>query len=108
MSVEERLVVAVKPFVPTCVHGVYTGEANTYCTYNFLETPDNFGDDAPEVFRCSGQLHLFLPLETNPRTLKRHLWQALLDADLGAASIEDASDETNIHLVFEFEALEEV
>lgn len=106
MSIEERLIAAVTPVVPVCVHGVYTGTEEVYCTFNLSQTPDSFGDDEPEVLRCSGMLHLYMPATGDPRTLRRQLRRALLEADLGAAIVEDASDADNVHLVFEFEALD--
>lgn len=105
MTIEDRLTAAVTPVVATCVHGVYTGTAEIYCTYNFFSTPDCFGDDEPEAYLHAGQLHLFMPVNSDPRALKKQLLRALLDADLGPATVEDASDEDNIHLVFEFEAV---
>lgn len=105
MSMEERLMAAVTPMVATCVPGVYTGTEEIYCTYNFFSRPDSFGDDEPEAYLHAGQLHLFMPVNSDPRTLRKQLLRALLDADLGAATVEDASDEDNIHLVFEFEAI---
>ncbi|MBQ7778386.1 MAG: hypothetical protein IJ396_07755 [Oscillibacter sp.] len=106
MSIEERLKAAVEPIVPVCVHGVYTGTEPVYCTFNFTEMPDSFGDNAPEAIRCSGMLHLYMPVTSDPRGLKRDLRRTLLAAELGAATVEDASDKDNIHLVFEFEALD--
>lgn len=108
MSVEERLVAAVTPVVAVCVPGVYTGDEPIHCTYNFTLRPDSYGDDVPETFIGSGMLHLFTPRTTDPRQLRRQLWQALFDADLGPGDIEDASDETGNHLVIAFEALGEV
>lgn len=105
MTIEDRLTAAVTPVVPVCVHGVYTGTEAVYCTFNISETPENFGDDTPEATLCSVQLHLLMPVTSDPRELKKKLLRALLDADLGAATVEDASDKDNIHLVFEFEAL---
>ena len=92
MSIEERLIAAVTPVVPVCVHGVYTGTEEVYCTFNLSQTPDSFGDDEPDT--------------GDPRALRRQLRRALLEAELGAAIVEDASDADNVHLVFEFEALD--
>ena len=106
MSIEERLIAAVTPVVPVCVHGVYTGTEEVYCTFNLSQTPDSFGDDEPEVLRCSGMLHLYVPATGDPRTLRRQLRRALQAAELWVTAVEDASDQDNIHLVFEFEALD--
>ena len=106
MSIEERLIAAVTPIVPVCVHGVYTGTADVYCTFNLSQTPDSFGDNEPEVLRCSGMLHLYMPVTGDPRTPRRQLRWALRRAELWVTAVEDASDEDCVHLVFEFEALD--
>lgn len=105
MTINEQIKAAVEPIVPVCVPDPYTGEADEYCTFNYTEIPDEFGDDMPELIRYAVQLHYFCPLGYNCFETRRDLRRALLAADFTAPEITPAGDETSQHYVFEFEAL---
>ena len=102
-SVYARLVEAVLPVVPVCVPAVYGGEAESYCTYNATELPDNFGDNAPHAVRHLLQLHYFCPILGNPLPAIRQLQAAVLNAGFTYPALEDASDLDGRHYVLEFE-----
>lgn len=103
MSFEDRLENAVTPIVPVCVHGIYTGTSETYCTYDFSESGTLFGDDQPQCVAYSASLHLILPLRSDPRSIKRNLRRALMQAGFLVGMITDASDEDTLHYVFDLE-----
>ena len=103
MSVGEKICSAVRPIVHEIMAGSYTGDADSYCTYNMSEQPMAFGDDTPWVIRYLIQLHWYAPLGINPTATKRALRAAILGAGFTAPVVEDASDLDGIHLVFEFE-----
>lgn len=115
MSVNSRIIAAVTPLVPVCVPEPYTPSeeesAREYCTFQYLEQPDSFGDDGPEVMRCTIQLHYFAPLRptsgsNNTLDKRRALRRALAAAGFTHPGVVDASDLDGQHFVFEFEALD--
>lgn len=91
--------------MPVCESGVYTGDADTYCTYNATELPDSFGDNSPHAVRYLMQLHYFCLLRQNPLPTVRLLQRAVADADFTYPSVEDASDLDGRHYVLEFEGV---
>lgn len=114
MTINERIISAVKPVVLTCVPGFYTPDAGeqaatVYCTFNYTETPDSFGDGAPEAMRYLCQIHLFAPWRTaagesnNTRPTRQALRQALFAAGFTFPTVTDASDADYQHYVFECE-----
>lgn len=113
MSINERIIAAVTPIVPTCVPGVYVpgvGQENAvYCTFNYSENPDSFGDDAPEAMRYLCQLHFYAPqrsadgMSNNTLATRKALRRAIFAAGFTYPSAEDASDEEYQHYVLEFQ-----
>lgn len=79
----------------------------TYVVYNIVgETPDNFGDDAPENVVVDLQVHLYLPANENFFDLKNKLCKALFQQGFTYPSIplnEVEENGTVRHIVFEFE-----
>lgn len=114
MTLGERIEEAVTPIVPICVPKQYGGESMEYCTYNYTETPDQFGDDAPEIVRCSVQVHWLFPWTPGVSEAaevlakKKQLRRALAEAMDTWPTVTPAGDNEWEHYVFEFEALEEV
>lgn len=108
MAIDERIKAAVTPVVPECMADEYTGAAEEYCTFNFDELPMAHGNNRPHAVRYLIQVHYFLPKGRRPFLKKRELARALLAADFTFPTIENASDETGQHYVFECEAVERV
>ena len=113
MAVDERIVAAVTPIVAVCEPDEYTpesGEAvsDEYCTYNFTEIPEGFGNNGPRTVRCLVQVHWFLPRGRRPRDTKLALCRALCAAGFTYPRVENVSDSTGQHYVFECEVLGEV
>lgn len=78
----------------------------TYVVYNIVgETPDNFGDDAPENVVVDLQAHLYLPANQNFFDLKNKLCKALFQQCFTYPSIplNEVEDGKVRHIVFEFE-----
>lgn len=103
MSMNSIIRGAVAPVVPTCVPDLYGGKETTYCTFQYTEFPRNFGDDAPQETLYLVQVHLFAARGENTLKTRKLLRQALLAAGFTAPEIENASDETSQHYVFECE-----
>ena len=70
MSIDDKLRSAIKPLVAEIAPDLYLGNAEEYCTYNYTEAPDGFGDNAAHVTRFLVQLHWFLPLMRRPHPIK--------------------------------------
>lgn len=115
MSVNSRIIEAVRPVLSVCVPEPYTptGEdaEREYCTFQYSEVPDSFGDDGPEVVRCLIQLHYYAPLQltsgsNNTLAKRKALRMSLFRAGFTYPSVVDASDLDGQHFVFEFEDLD--
>ena len=107
MPIDERIQAAVKPIVAECVPGIYTGEADEYCTFTCTEIPAGFGDNRPHCLRSLCQVHWFLPLKRRPYAKKKRLRNALAAVPgFTAPTVTPAADDIGQHYVFEFEALE--
>jgi hypothetical protein len=104
---DSKIVTAVEPLVPVCVPGIYTGEAEEYCTFNYSEIPVGFGDNRPHAMRYLVQLHWFLPLKQRPHPKKKALRRALMSVrGFTTPTITDATDGDGQHYVYEFEAVD--
>lgn len=103
MAIDERIRAAVLPVVPVCAANVDPGSAEEYCTFNYDEIPDGFGDNAPTHIRYLCQLHYFIPNGRRPTATKKALCRALLKAGFTYPSVVNASDGDGQHYVFEFE-----
>ena len=107
MSPDGKLRAAGTPLGAERAPDLYTGDGEEYCTYNYTEVPDGFGDNRPHATRYLVQLHWFLPLKRRPHPKKKKLKQALAAVrGCTAPTVTNASDETGQHYVFEFEAVE--
>lgn len=113
MSINARIIEAVTPVVSVCVPEPYdpnSGEAaSEYCTFEYTEMPDSFGDDGPEVIRYLIRMNYFAPLSTvngasnNTMARRKALRQAIHDAGFTYPSVENATDDEYQHFVYEFE-----
>lgn len=106
MTLNETIISIIKPIAGICVANQYTGDAETYCTFNFSEYPELVGDNTANGCRAMVLLHLFAHRTSNPLALKRRIKRALMAEDaFSLPSVVDASDELSIHFVFEFTAI---
>lgn len=107
MSIDDRLRAAIEPLVAEIVPDLYQGDSKEYCTYNYTEVPDGYGDNLPHATRYLVQLHWFLPLKRRPQPKKKKLKQALAAVrGFTAPTVTNASDEIGQHYVFELVAVE--
>ena len=106
MTVNEALRAAVLPIVSICEPDSYHGDSNEYCTFDYTEVPDSFGDDMPQAIRYLVSLHWYLPAGVNPIAKKKKIRKALLAADFSAPTIANASDDDGQHYVFACEYLD--
>lgn len=103
---KDRIQDAVTPVVGELAPGVYTGDAEEYCTWNATEVPQAFGDGRPHRIKHLVQVHWFLPLKRRPYAKKKALRRALMETPgFTAPTVTPATDGDGQHYVFEFEAL---
>ncbi len=111
MTLNEKIIAVVTPIVPVCVPDLLVAEAGEtppeeYCTFDFPLYADALGDDAAHLQRALVQVHYLAPLRANTVAARRALWLALAAVDeFTAPDIENATDQTGQHYVFEFEAI---
>lgn len=103
MSLNTIIRSAITPIVPECVPDQYSGTGAEYCTFDYSELPDCFGDNTATAIRYLVQLHWFLPCEENPYVKKKRIKQALVSAGLTYPSVTNASDADGQHIIFETE-----
>jgi len=77
------------------------GAEETYITYNYFTTPDDFGDDEPGHEVYSVQVHLFCPPGVNSLATRRKIKKALKAADFTYPRYTDATDLDGQHHIFE-------
>lgn len=116
MSINERIIAAVKQVILTCVPEPYdpdSGEAaSEYCTFSYSEQPDGFGDDAPEVIRYLIRVIYHAPLRrssgesNNTLPTRKALRQAIFAAGFTYPSVENLTDEAGQRFAFEFEGFD--
>lgn len=105
MSVEKKIVDTVGALVSGQIAAVrYVGTATTYITFNMQEVGDLYAESEPQTIRQLVQLHLYIPHETNPRTIKKSITKALIGAGFAFSGIINASDKDGQHYVWEFES----
>ena len=96
---------AVLPIVPVCAPDVYRGKQQEYCVYTMFRRPTLFGDDRPHAMRYLVSVHWFAPVQINPTEKVLAISRAL--ASIGTyPTVENASDLTGQHYVFQFEAVD--
>lgn len=107
MSINERIINAVKPIVPDCVPDAYDGEEDFYCTFNGTAVPVGFGDNRPRARRWLMQVHFYCPKGYNSLARRLSLCRAIHGAGFTYPTEENASDGDGQHYVLEFEGLGE-
>lgn len=106
MSSFQKILQACKSLKLPAYPDFSTQGEETYVVYNIVgETPDNFGDDAPENVVVDLQAHLYLPANQNFFDLKNKLCKALFQQGFTYPSIplNEVEDGKVRHIVFEFE-----
>lgn len=106
MTIDKTIRTALSPFEYACYHNTYTGTDEVYFVFNYNVLPMAFSDDSPFYNQYLCQVHLYCPITMNTITLAKQIKIAIENAGFTYPEQEDASDEDNQHLVFEFEGVE--
>ena len=108
MSVESRIVSALKPRGYPIENAVYHGNAKKYYTYLDNTVPTDFADDAPQHEIHLVSVHFFAPLSGNISDDIQATKRALRRAGFTWPEVVNASDGNGRHIVFECEDAEGV
>lgn len=105
MTINARIIAALKPLDCPVVPGMYAGEETRYITFNFDLIPTAFADNRPVFWRALIQIHLFAPLGVNLVSQRGEIIAALSGAGFAWPDIVEAADQDAQHFVFETEFL---
>ena len=112
-TINERIINAVSPVVPVCVpdelKSTVRENYREFCTFDYTEIPESFGDETPEAMRYLVRVHFYALHDAtsgqahNTLATRKALRTALAAAGFTYPGVENASDETGQHFVFECE-----
>ena len=108
MSVESRIVAALKPMGYPVENAVYHGDAKKYYTFLDNTIGTDYADDAPNHEKHLVSVHFFAPLSGNISADIKATKRALFAAGFTWPEVINASDDTGRHFVFECEDVEGV
>lgn len=107
MTADAIIKAALAALGPPVENGVYHGSAEQYYTFKISTRGFDFSDDAPAHELALVQVHYFAPLKTKFSERRAQTKRALYDAGCTWPTVEDASDDSVRHIVFECELLVE-
>lgn len=93
MTVNKKILEALKPFGMPVVPNHYNGNEKRYIEFDLYDDKGTcFCDDYPEVDIVTVQVHLFLPMEENYLSLKKQIRKALYDVGFAYADITELAE----------------
>lgn len=104
MTVNQKIISAITPYVTNCVYGAYTGTSTTYCVFYFPKTSvESMGDDTAVIDIIPVEVHLFTP--DNYLTLKKQIRASLKNAGFTYPNVTCLfeTDTKLNHILFECE-----
>jgi len=105
LTVNEKIVQAMKPFGLPVVADFFGGGNKEYITFNYSDSAALSGDDRPVEDVAEVQIHYFLPMDKDYLDIKRRMRAALLDAGFTYpdATVLAEPDGKTRHIIFECE-----
>lgn len=94
MTINERIRAAVTPAVPDCVPGEYTGDNESYCTFDVIETPDLLAEGTAHAVVAIVVLHWYRPKNTNPNVVIAQLVRGIVAQGGTYPTITHGAEET--------------
>ena len=94
MTINERIRAAVTPAVPDCVPGEYTGDNESYCTFDVIETPDLLAEGTAHAVVAIVVLHWYRPKNTNPNAVIARLVRGIVAQGGTYPTITHGAEET--------------
>lgn len=93
MTVNNKILKALKPFGMPVVLNHYSGTEKRYIEFDLYDDKGAcFCDDYPEMDIVTIQVHLFLPMEENYLSLKKQIRNALYEAGFSYADITELTE----------------
>lgn len=103
MTIEELIVSTVEDSTGlTCEHEIYTGNADTYCVYNYITQTESF-DNAALFEYYHIMIHLVCPVTVNINAVKRKLKRDLQTAGFTYPTETSDTDENSKRFILETE-----
>ena len=94
MTINERIRAAVTPVIPDCVPGEYTGDNESYCTFDVIEMGELFAEGTAQVVVATVILHWYRPKNTNPNAVIAQLVRGMVAQGGTYATITHGAEET--------------
>lgn len=94
MTINERIRAAVTPVIPDCVPGEYTGDNESYCTFDVIETPDLLAEGTAHAVVAIVVLHWYRPKNTNPNAVTAQLVRGIVSQGGTYPTITHGAEET--------------
>ena len=94
MTINERIRAAVTPVIPDCVPGEYTGDNESYCTFDVIETPDLLAEGTAHAVVAIVVLHWYRPQNTNPNAVIAQLVRGIVAQGGTYPTITHGAEET--------------
>ena len=106
MTIEQKIINALKGIGLPVVPEPYTGDALEYLTFSYDLFGSLFAEGKPGTILYDISLHHYAPFNSNPGATRIKICTALSAAGFAWPSITNASDNEGQHWVFEFSGKE--
>lgn len=104
VSVNERIITALAPLGLSVTPDTHRPEqGDTYVTFGYDTSGDNFGDNVPQVEVYACMIHLWAPSGRNMLEVRRSIRKLLAASGFTWPREIDAGDEDGQHFVYECE-----
>lgn len=104
MTVNQILIDALSPLGIPVTPDFNGGGAKEYITFNCVDDSGAvFGDDAPILDVALMQIHYFLPLNKDYLGTRKKIRRRLFEAGFTFPEVEELTEETKRHIIFECE-----
>lgn len=105
MTINERIRAAVTPVIPDCVPGEYTGDNESYCTFDVIETPDLLAEGTAHAVVAIVVLHWYRPKNTNPNAVIAQLVRGIVAQGGTYPTITHGAEETMLEFELDGDAV---
>lgn len=105
MTVNEKIIVALRPLGITVTPDFFGDGEKEYITFNYADDrAEEFGDDRPLGVVAYMQIHYFLPIEKDYLSNKKEIRRLLFSAGFTYPEVTELTEgKTTRHLIFECE-----
>ena len=102
MSINQKIIETLTPYCSVVVPDFYSGDAETYITFNkYADRGSDFGDSRPVADTVFVHIHMFAPANQNILDLIAQIRMALLTAGFSWPEVEHGADKDVQHIVFD-------